>query len=174
MQIFVKNLSPSFEEMTFSLTSEICFTKFGITLFAIEINQEILINPKPDYKLPKFTRAYFIALDKDMVKRFADFNHYSTRIYNIQIIPSLYPVYTQSVFLKYSAFWYCLNCHSDVTDVKLIQRCKCLKGLYTFYSFTFEFEIFSYISVEDIVKQKHIYEMGLYSMNFLWVYISIN
>lgn len=71
MQIFVQNLSPAFEEMTYSQTTQLCFTKFNIILFAIQINgnQEIVINPKPDFKLARMTKAYFIAKDKHMVKR---------------------------------------------------------------------------------------------------------
>ncbi|CAG2119639.1 unnamed protein product, partial [Medioppia subpectinata] len=68
MQIFSQTLSPAFAEMTFSHIFELCFTKFKSILFAIECDDDIIINPKPDYLIRGNTKAFFIAEDKDLVK----------------------------------------------------------------------------------------------------------
>ena len=72
MKIFVEYLSPDFEEMNFAEIARICFTKFKILLVAIERKSDshIVINPKPDLKIASNTKAFFIADDKDSVKRF--------------------------------------------------------------------------------------------------------
>ncbi|XP_076459615.1 calcium-activated potassium channel slowpoke-like isoform X2 [Babylonia areolata] len=98
MEMYTEYLSSAFNGLTFPEAAELCFTKLKLLLGAIEVRQED-------------TRESTLAINPGS----------KVRIENA----------TQGFFLAESAeevkraFYYCKNCHRDVTDVRAIKKCRC-------------------------------------------------
>ncbi|PVD37919.1 hypothetical protein C0Q70_00521 [Pomacea canaliculata] len=98
MEMYTEYLSSAFNGLTFPEAAELCFTKLKLLLGAIEVRQED-------------TRESTLAINPGP----------KVRIENA----------TQGFFIAESAeevkraFYYCKNCHRDVTDVRAIKKCKC-------------------------------------------------
>ncbi|XP_076443664.1 calcium-activated potassium channel slo-1-like isoform X2 [Babylonia areolata] len=98
MEMYTEYLSNAFNGMTFPEAAELCFTKLKLLLAAIEVRQED-------------TGESTLAINPGP----------KVRIENA----------TQGFFIAESAeevkraFYYCKNCHQDVTDVRAIKKCRC-------------------------------------------------
>ncbi|CAL1545839.1 unnamed protein product [Lymnaea stagnalis] len=98
MEMYTEYLSSAFNSLTFPEAAELCFTKLKLLLLAIEVRQED-------------TRESTLAINPGP----------KVKIENA----------TQGFFIAESAeevkraFYYCRNCHGDVTDVRQIKKCKC-------------------------------------------------
>ncbi|RUS73310.1 hypothetical protein EGW08_018921 [Elysia chlorotica] len=98
MEMYTEYLSSAFNALTFPEAAELCFTKLKLLLLAIEVRQED-------------TRESTLAINPGP----------KVKIENA----------TQGFFIAESAeevkraFYFCKNCHSDVTDVGQIKKCKC-------------------------------------------------
>ncbi|KAK0056561.1 calcium-activated potassium channel slowpoke-like isoform X8 [Biomphalaria pfeifferi] len=98
MEMYTEYLSSAFNTLTFPEAAELCFTKLKLLLLAIEVRQED-------------TRESTLAINPGP----------KVRIENA----------TQGFFIAESAeevkraFYYCRNCHGEVTDVRQIKKCKC-------------------------------------------------
>ncbi|KAK3777099.1 hypothetical protein RRG08_004267 [Elysia crispata] len=98
MEMYTEYLSSAFNALTFPEAAELCFTKLKLLLLAIEVRQED-------------TRESTLAINPGP----------KVKIENA----------TQGFFIAESAeevkraFYFCKNCHTDVTDVGQIKKCKC-------------------------------------------------
>ncbi|KAL8575780.1 hypothetical protein ACOMHN_004966 [Nucella lapillus] len=98
MEMYTEYLSSAFNGMTFPEAAELCFTKLKLLLAAIEVRQED-------------TGESTLAINPGP----------KVRIENA----------TQGFFIAESAeevkraFYYCKNCHQDVSDVRAIKKCRC-------------------------------------------------
>ncbi|XP_059162077.1 calcium-activated potassium channel subunit alpha-1-like isoform X3 [Physella acuta] len=98
MEMYTEYLSSAFNSLTFPEAAELCFTKLKLLLLAIEVRQED-------------TRESTLAINPGP----------KVKIENA----------TQGFFIAESAeevkraFYYCRTCHGEVTDVRLIKKCKC-------------------------------------------------
>ncbi|XP_070187929.1 calcium-activated potassium channel slowpoke-like isoform X2 [Littorina saxatilis] len=102
MEMYTEYLSSAFNGLTFPEAAELCFSKLKLLLAAIEVRQED-------------TRESTLAINPGL----------KVRIENA----------TQGFFIAESAeevkraFYYCKNCHRDVTDVRAIKKCRCRPSL---------------------------------------------
>ena len=100
-EMYTETLSSSFDDMSFSDISEICFLKLNILLIAVEMNpkdpenSQILINPSNNTMIKSGALGFFCAQSAREVKR---------------------------------ANLYCSNCHENISDPELIRACDCFKG----------------------------------------------
>ncbi|XP_041362291.1 calcium-activated potassium channel slowpoke-like isoform X2 [Gigantopelta aegis] len=102
MEMYTEYLSSAFNAMTFPEAAELCFTKLKLLLLAIEVRQEDI-------------RESTLAINPGP----------KVKIENA----------TQGFFVAESAeevkraFYYCKSCHSEVTDVRAIKKCRCRPSL---------------------------------------------
>ncbi|XP_035826264.1 calcium-activated potassium channel slowpoke isoform X4 [Aplysia californica] len=98
MEMYTEYLSSAFNALTFPEAAELCFSKLKLLLLAIEVRQED-------------TRESTLAINPGP----------KVKIENA----------TQGFFIAESAeevkraFYYCKNCHANVSDVRQIKKCKC-------------------------------------------------
>ncbi|ESP01401.1 hypothetical protein LOTGIDRAFT_111687 [Lottia gigantea] len=98
MEMYTEYLSSAFNGLTFPEAAELCFSKLKLLLLAIEVRQEE-------------TRESTLAINPGP----------KVKIENA----------TQGFFIAESAeevkraFYFCKNCHSGVSDVRAIKKCRC-------------------------------------------------
>lgn len=94
------------------------FTRLGLLLLAIELKDEekkecnIAINPGAHTVIQPQTQGFFIAQSSEEVKRYVVHQPLLNFVAIVQLV-------------RFRAFYWCKQCHDDITDVTLIKKCKC-------------------------------------------------